>query len=197
MTVVAFRRPAVAKNKRNEPIAPTPEQIARGRFDLEDTHDKLPGGRQITIGKAFRRKPMVETLYQQSLFSEAEFKALMHYRHHADLANRSPLKDSLRNLVRVDSSRGSGEASREVLNAIRVRDDCERAAGALADILRAVVLDDVSLSEWVKDKHGAIETCRETKAGTVCRLEPRRKQLEIAKLEICVAAQRVMAELDA
>lgn len=172
---------------------PTPEQMGAGEFRLEDTHDKLAGGRQITIGKAYRRRPMIDVLADQGLFSESEHKALKHYRHHADLAERSLIKDSLNKTI----SGGDGCPSKTLLYAIRVRDDCERAAQSLRDILRAIVVEDISLSQWAISRAGAIEDCVEKNGSRVCRLKPRQKALAIAKLEIQMAAKRVDAELRA
>jgi hypothetical protein len=171
-------------------LAPTVEQMRDNMFKVEDaTH--VGDGASVTIGKAYRRTPMYLVL--QSMFSDAEIKALKHYRHHADIADRSPLRDSLDKQIRGN---GTGPTV-EVVNAIRVRDDCERAAGSLKDILRAVMVYDWSLSQWAMQKGGALDVCREKEGKVVCRMEPRRKVLEVAQLEIKMAAKRVMAELDA
>ncbi|HYI43677.1 MAG TPA: hypothetical protein VD768_08665 [Sphingomicrobium sp.] len=173
---------------------PTPEQMSA--FSVENIVDKLPGGKQIVIGTAYRRKAMIDTLHDQGLFTTAEHKALRHYRHHADLADRSILPDSLGK--RQGGGAGSGDGpTRTLLNAIRVRDGCERAAGTLADILRAVVVYDMSLSQWAMVRDGATEKCRDRKGVRVCAMEPRAKAVEIARMEIRMAAQRVQAELDA
>lgn len=170
--------------------APTDEQM-RSPFVIDEvTH--VGEGAAITIGKVFRRKPMYLVL--ADLFSDAEIKALKHYRHHADIADRSPLRDSLDKQIRISSGFGP---TVEVVNAMRVRDDCERAAGSLKDILRAVIVYDWSLSQWAMQKGGALDVCREKEGKVICRMEPRRKVLEIAQLEIKMAAKRVMAELDA
>lgn len=175
---------------------PTPEQLAGARFDIDDVTDKRRGGGTISIGKAYRRRPMIDILFGQGVFNEPEFKALRHYRHHADMADRSPLRDSLRNLLRIA---GAGmPPSHATLNAIRVRDDCERAAGSLRDILRAVVVDDVSLSQWAMSRFGSREKCREANGKRHCWLEPTRSDaVSMARVEIRIAAQRVQAELDA
>lgn len=163
--------------------APTPEQA--GAFVQVDITDKAANGRTISIGKAYRRKPMIEVLFAQKppIFSTAEYKALKHYRHHADVADRSPLKDSLNKAP----GGGTGCPSIDVLNAVRVTADCERAAGSLRDILRAVVVDDISLSQWAMRSGSRQEGAR---------IKPHKKQLQIAQLEIKMAAVRVRNELD-
>jgi hypothetical protein len=159
---------------------PTPEQMSS--FKIEDIHDKASNGATIKLGKAYRRRPMIDTL--QDLFSDAEYKALKHYRHHADVADRSPLKDSLNKAP----GGGTGCPSVEILNACRVRDDCERAAGSLRDILRAVVVYDLSLSQWAMQRSGARQEGN--------RMKPHKKALAIAQLDISMVAQRVKNELD-
>ncbi len=178
---------------KDQPTPPNDVQLARAAFVQQDIVDKRPGGGQVIIGKAFRRKPMVEILAGQGLFSAAEFKALTHYRHHADMADRSPIRDSLC----LHRFGGSGHPTISLLNAIRIRDDCERAAANLAPILRAVILDDMSLSEWAIGQGGSIEVCRDKRGKRICVIEPRRNVLDIAKLEIRIVAQRVEAELAA
>lgn len=177
-----------------EGFGPTAEQRARGVYDLEDTYESATGGKVRKIGKAYRRRPMIDTLADQGLFSDAEHKALRHYRHHADMVDKSPLKDSLNK--QIGGGRGDGR-SHQILVASRIVTDCERAVGSLVDILRAVVVDDVSLSQWAISKAGGIDDCTVKNGERVCRLKPRQKALEIAKLEIQMAAKRVRAELDA
>jgi hypothetical protein len=183
-----------AKNRKAaEIVGPTPEQMGVSNFRLEDVTDKRNGGGTITIGKAYRRRPMIETLYSQGLFSDSQYKALKHYRHHADMTDRSTVRDSL------CTTRGGGGDGPSVglVNAVQVVGACEMAAGSLRDILRAVVVDDLSLSQWAITKAGAIEDCEMKKGQRVCRLKPRQKALAVAKMEIRIAAHRVEAELSA
>jgi hypothetical protein len=170
--------------------APDAEQI--GAFQEQDITDKR-GATDIRIGKAYRRVVQIAALHARHVLDEAQFKALFHYRHHAILADRSPLKDSLNK----SPGGGDGSCSIEILNACRVRDDCERAAGSLADILRAVVIDDLSLSQWAIHQGGAIERHETRKGKTVSYMRPRGKFLAIAQLEIVMAAIRVKNALDA
>lgn len=193
--VVSFkaRSRGKAKADKDPVIEPTPEQMGDGRFALEDVTDKRNGGGTITIGKAYRRRPMIDVLYDQSLFSDREYKALQHYRHHADLVDRSLVRDSL------CFQRGGSGAGPTIttLNAIRLVTDVERAVGSLLDILRAVVVYDKSLSQWAIERMGGKEQCRKRKGKVVCAIEPSQKALAIAKLEIRIAAERVESELSA
>lgn len=176
--------------KDEEPVQLREDQRRGADYVLEDVIDKLSGGSQVKIGKAFRRKPMIDTLAAAGVFSDAEFKALTHYRRHADIADRSPLRDSL-NMQRYGGT-GTGPTI-EMLNAVRVRDDVERAVGTLLDIFRAVVVDDVSLSQWAIAKWGSVEKVKRGK--TV--IEPKPGKVSIARLEIQMAAKRAEAELSA
>lgn len=183
-----------AARQRNEEIAgPTIEQMASAAFEVMDVTDKRRGGGAITIGKAWRRRPMIDQLAEQGILSTDEHKALRHYRHHADISDRSTVRDSL-NLLRGGS--GDGPTITTV-HAMRVRDDCERAVGSLIDILRAVVVYDRSLSQWAMDRGGALERRRQRGNRVEVRLEPAAAALSIARMEIRIAAQRVQAELDA
>src|SRR5688572_26328395 len=64
--------------------SPTAEQLRHGAFAVEDITDKRRGGGSITIGKAYRRRPMIDVLFAADVLSQDEYKALRHYRHHAD-----------------------------------------------------------------------------------------------------------------
>jgi hypothetical protein len=173
--------------------APTAEQL--GAFDLAEIVEQRRGGGTVTIGKAYRRRRMIDVLFDAKVLSLEEHKALHVYRHNADLADRSPLRDSIATLMMV---RGSGDPpSVVILNAIRSRDDCERAAGSLRGILRAVAIDDVSLPQWVASQGFARERRRERNGRVDTWLEADQAKVKLAKIDIRVAAQRVQAELDA
>lgn len=183
------RRAASPKRERREPEGtkgPTPEQMASGNFSLDPITDRRPGGTTVVIGKAYRRKPMIDTLAAQGVISDSELKALRHYRHHADLADKSPLRDSLC----ITRTHGAGDGpSHNLLNAMQVTGACERAAASLADILRAVAVYDKSLSQWAIERSGGLDD-----GG---RVKPKQKALAVAKLEFQMAARRVEAELAA
>lgn len=172
-----------------EIVGPTPEQASGAAFALEDVTDKRHGGGSITIGKAYRRRPMIDVLFAADVLDVEGYKALRHYRHHADIADRSLVRDSL-----CLQRGGSGDGPTiTTLNAVAVVRDCEAAAGSLVDILRAVVVYDQSLSQWAMGRAGSVE---ERHKGKV-QIKPRRRALEEAKMDIRMAAKRVQAELDA
>lgn len=176
--------------KRIEAVAPTPEQQAHSTYVVE--RESVAG----VVGKEhYRKVRQLEALHASGVINDEQFKSLKHYRHHADVSDRSLTRDSLRSwLPRGSGGDGPGQ---EVLHAIRVTADIENAAGCLVDILRAVVVDDQSLSQWAMKKFGAFEECYSVRGKTVCQLKPRRKALDIARLDFQMAAIRVDAEVRA
>ena len=181
-----------------EIIGPTPEQAARREYELTDVVDKQADGRSIAIGKANTLVREIARLLNKGVISHAEYKALKHYQHHAEMVDRSLVRDSMANaLCSIRGTSGGDGPGVAMLNASRVTADCERAAGSLVDILRAVVVNDYTLSQWAMERGGAIEDCTIRKGQRVCRLKPRQKALAIAKLEIQMVAKRVEAELSA
>lgn len=183
-----MRRRRGSQDGKGEITAPPAEQLAA--FAIESVHERTASGGLNLMGVAYRRRPMIDIL--RDLFTEPQYKALRHYRHHADIADRSPFRDSL-----CLQRGGSGSPTITTLNAVRVVTDCESAAGQLAGILRAVVVNDMSLSQYAIQLAGAVEQRRERRGRVFCQLEPRRKALERARLEIRMAAVRVEAELAA
>ena len=172
---------------------PTPQQIAA--FELGEIVEQRRGGGTVAIGKAYRRRRMIDILFDSRVISSDEFKALHTYRHNADLADRSPLRDSIAALMMV---RGSGEEpSIALLNAAYITAACEHAAGSLCGILRAVAVDDFSLAQWVASQGGARERTRHRGGRVDTWLEAHPRKVQVAKLEFQIAAQRVQAELDA
>jgi hypothetical protein len=131
-----------AAKKRIDATPPTPAQMKRDTYALET----MPGLR----GKVarYRKIRQLEALQASGFITLHQYAALKHYRHHADIADKSLTKDSLASFGQTGTS-GNGIPF-EVMNAIQVTTSIERAAGRLVDILRAVVVDDKSLSQWVK-----------------------------------------------
>lgn len=173
-------------------IAPPLEQM-RDAFLVEPVHDRTPNGGLNLKGMAYRRRPMIDILYEAGAFTESQHKALRHFRHHFDMIDASPVRDSL-NRERGGSGNGF---SFSALNAAYIVSACEQAVGSLADILRAVVIDDQSLSQWAMAKFGSSERRRQHRGREITVIEPKPGTLEIAKFDIRMAAVRVEAELAA
>jgi len=183
-------------------VPPTDEQMSGGAFSVVETYDKT-GATSRRIGSGYRRTPVIDTLSEYGIINDREHKALARYRDLASACDRSPLKDSVRKLMRVQG--GSGDhISARLINAQLETARIEREAGSLKDILRAVAVDDVSLTQWAIAQGGSVEKCRivtvkmdgQTRTKIKCRIEARAKALEIARLEIRMAAQRVISALD-
>jgi hypothetical protein len=186
------RRKAMATKVKDEPMSPTPEQMARGRYEVGDVLDKQANGRTLVIGKALRRRPMVSILAEKGYFTDREFKVLDLYRHSADTVARSPIPDSL-NRERF-GGHGDGPSA-AYITALGIVEECEKAAGSLAGILRAIIVDEKSLNEWTIDRYGGVERCRQRGTKEVCVIEPRAAHLAMARFEIKLAARRVEEEV--
>lgn len=180
---------------RQDIIEPTLEQARDGAFALIDIVDKRRGGKSITIGTAYRRTPMIDRLYGDGLFTREEHKALAQYRHYASIAERSPQRDSLAR--DMPSGGGGEEPMHHYLNAVAMVGWIEAAAGTLRGILRAVAVDDRSLSQWAIDVAGSQEKRKRYGDGWRTTIEPKPRAFAIAKMEMKMAAQRVHAELEA
>lgn len=152
-------------------IGPTPEQLARSPFALDDVLDRDGAGAR-KIGKAYRRVRMVEVLHKRSVLTNDEAKALLHYRHHADMTDRSPVRNSL------NQSRGGSGCGPTIgiLNAAHIVGQCEAAAGSLSTLLRGIVVDDDPTEYWASRRR-----CRRA----------------VIEFDLRMAARRVMAELAA
>lgn len=183
------------KAKRIDATPPTYEQAMQCEYRLEPITE-----RGQLVGTAYRKRPMIDILHERNILDQSQYKALKHYRHHADLADKSPIRDSLTNWM--PKATGGNGPGIELLNAVRVTQDCENAAGQLADILRAVVVNDMSLSRWAMHRHGTVELeyWRSDKNGKrikVKELRARKEALNMAHVDIVAAAHRVQAELNA
>lgn len=178
-----------AKRRYADPVPPTPEQQERSGYVV---HRMTERG-QVT-GERYQKVRQVEWLLSKDLVTPDEAKALIQYRTYADMLDKSPLRDSL-----DKSPRGGeqGDIPPAVIHAGRMVGAYEQAIGSLVDLVRFVVVSDKSLSEWAIDKAGAIEDCTEKNGKRVCRLKPRQKAFAIAKLEIRMAARRIIAEMEA
>lgn len=175
------------------PRIPTVEQMADDAFVWSDIVDKRPGGKTVTISHAYRRVPVIDRLFEAGLFTTDEYKALVHYRHHADIVERSLVRDSL------NISRGSGGDVPTIvaLTAQVIVREIEAAAGQLVDILRAITVEELTLSQWAIRRHGGREKTRVRNGRPCTTIEPSDRALAMAKMEMKMAAQRVEAELAA
>lgn len=173
-----------AAKARPRPIAPA---YAPELFNIVMSHSRAPDG-ALRLATVWRRRPMIATLHDQDFVNDDEYRALYHYRHHADLADRSPVRDSL---CLERGGRGAGPTA-TLVNALQTVRRIETAAGALAPILRAVVVYDTSLAAWAMARGGTVERRRMKRGREVTALEPHGAALELARSDMREAIGRVI-----
>lgn len=181
----------VAKLEAQDIRCPTEAQMKRDSYELE-TQIAADGSGHTKRVKKVRQ---LEAMYAAGALSDLHFRSLKHYRHHAEIADRSLIRDSLTNWMPKGSA-GDG-LSHTVLHALRETSAIENAVGSLLDILRAVAVEDANLSQWAMHKYGAIEERYMRGLKAVVQLKPRRKALLLAQMEFRMAAVRVDAHISA
>lgn len=176
------------RKKKPEPISiigPTDEQIAAGVFRRANA--------------AYRRVPVIDTLHDAGKLTYAEYAALSFYRDQAIQAEDDTARSSPLDPARIMGG-GSGGSTTPVtllstpalLETARI----ERDLGSLLDIARAVVVDDMSLTQWCIAKHGGRE--RYDSKGQFVAMVPRARcsgpdsVMGIALLELKWAAGRIV-----
>lgn len=172
---------AKRKPKRVDPIqieTATPEQIAKGEFRR--------------IGMHYRRVPVIETLYAEHKLTSRQFNGLARYRDVAVADERSLIEDSVGKMMRGACGGGEGPQDFSLRNAIELG-RLDRALGSLADIARAIAVDDMTLSDWAMSRHGSIERIR----GNVVKFEPSKAAFNEAWVDIRMAGERLAAEIGA
>lgn len=137
--------------------APTLEQQRHARYVEQDIVDTKPGGKSITIGKAFRREAKFERIKG---LGDDQLKALRYYRATFDQSEASEVKSALD--IRPH---GSGMSAQEVWSekqaAARMRlAALERGIGAVVHALREVALRDVTFSDLAIQRYGSREVQR-------------------------------------
>lgn len=166
----------VAMTRREQPapklqrMPPTPEREMKNHFR--------------SAGMARKLIPVIDTLHNKGVLTEAEWRALNHYRDQASLADKSPMRSCCDN-----SPRGGNGPGVAIVSALIETGRIERDLGQLMDIARAVAVDDISLTEWCIAKHGGRE-----KDGAIV---PRGKNngshaIEMARMELRMAAHRIV-----
>lgn len=140
-----------------------------------------------SAGVARRIIPTIETLHKRGKLCDRRFEALAYYRDQANLAERSPVKDS------CDFSVGGGDGGPGVaiISAQIETGRMERDLGALRGIAQAVARDDKSLTQWCVEQFGGRE--RLDGKGKVVAIVPVREKATVAKalLELRMAADRI------
>jgi hypothetical protein len=163
----------------------TPQRLAMGAVSVVEAL-RATGER---MAKVRRLVPPIDTLLANGKITEDEHRALTYYRDQADMANRSPIKDSLNRTVSAAEGQGLSAA---LTSAIFATARIEREMGQLSEIARAVAVDDLSIAQWCILKHGGRE--RYDGNGRFVCIVPLRevKSVKIAILELRMAAHRIV-----
>lgn len=164
-------------------IRPTPEQMEKAEY--------------VSAGMAYRRVPVIVTLADTGKLTQRQFDGLTRYRDVAIADERSLIRDSIGKMLDGMIGGGTGGASLSTTrNAIELG-YLERELGSLADIARAVAVEDVSLAQWAMKQGGSLSRHKSIGRAVVTWFEPRRKFAEIALIEIRMAGERLAAAIGA
>lgn len=178
------------KVEKIEAIEPTPEQLARDNYLFE--RETKAG--QVARGH-YRKVRQLETLTNAGLFTDAQAKALSQYRAWADLCDRSLIRDSSdRDTPGPPAGDGPSNTLIDAKAEVAKR---EKAAGPLRDILRAVIVNDVSPAQWAMDKFGARNHCRNIRGVKICYPAAKDWAVKRAKDELRTAARLVIGGIGA
>lgn len=137
-----------------EPIdQPTNEMQARVTFDLVTVRTEMGQA----IGRAYRRRPLYETMHAAGAISPDELAALHFYRTAFDRCERSPMKSCLN----IDGGGGTRadaavfSATPSMLDAKRKVRMAEAGLGSVIDTMRAVALEDRTFSDLAMQRYGS------------------------------------------
>lgn len=158
---------------------PTPEQFAAGTFER--------------AGLKYIRVPVIITLANTGKISQRQFNGLSRYRDVAIAADRSEIRCPMDFSVRGD---GGGLPHYGVRMNIELG-YLERELGSLADIARAVAVNDMTPSQWAIHKAGSVMRVREVGRRVLTLFEPRREAYKIALVDIRFAGERLAAAIGA
>lgn len=174
------------RKKKPEPISiigPTDEQIAAGVFRRANA--------------AYRRVPVIDTLHDTGKLTYAEYAALSYYRSQAIQAEDDGARYSTLAPERVMGGGGGSYGSTTPVTllstpALLETARIERDLGSLLDIARAVVVDDMSLTQWCIAKHGGRE--RYDGKGKFVAMVPNaeKRAMDEARLDLRMAARRIV-----
>lgn len=175
---------AKQRHKRREPLdilGPTPEQASRATYT------------RATL--AYRRKPVIDSLFEAGRINRRQFDALARYRAIADAAESSPIRDSLAKAMdgTIGNSRGCAPLPYAVLRGSIELGWLDRELGSLRAIAHAVACDDVTPSQYAMERAGAKERTRTLGRRIVTWFEPRRKELDACMIELRFAGDRLAA----
>lgn len=159
--------PAVVEEINRKP--PTPEQLEKNGFQ--------------SAGMAYRKTAVIDTMLKRKQITSVEYVALSYYRQQATAADRSAIKSNIDFTVRTGQQMPIGYATPQKIETDRIEADL----GKLAAIVRAIAVDDVSISEWCIAKYGG----RERLKGRRIVIAATEGQVERALIELKRAARGI------
>lgn len=165
----------------------TPER--RGMVDSMIV-DAVRDGKKMDGGFKCRQViPPIQQMLNAGFLNQQEYRALAYYADQANLAERSPLKDSLN---RDRGGSGNGELSASVISALLETARIERDLGSLRDIAHAVAVREITVAQWCIERHGGRE--RYNGKGKLIAIVPysEKKNVEIARQDLRMAAHRIV-----
>lgn len=132
---------------------PTPEQAARVVYNRGAVRDEA--GRLLAM--AYRREPLFETMAKKGTIAPDELQALRYYRSVFDRSERSATKSCLN--IGQGGMRGPADdianATSSMIDAKRRLRICEAVLGPNLHTLRAIALEDRSISEVAIERFGS------------------------------------------
>ena len=136
-----------------------------------------------SAGMARRVVPAIDLLLASEQITEAEHRALAHYRDQASLAERSPVRSC------CDVSPRGGHGPGVAIVSARIETArMEREMGELAELARRVAVEDWSLTAWCIHRFGG----RDRGRAIVPRGENNGlKKIAMARMELRFAAWRI------
>lgn len=151
-----------------------------------------------SAGPAVKVIPPIETLYSTGKINERQFQGLARYADIAHAAERSEIKSN------IDFSvYGTGEGLPHFgvrMNIELGRLERDLAGHNLLHITRAICVREISASQWAMEQNGPVMRERKAKGDDLKMIrwyEPRRKDLDIALLEIRYAGNLLAAAIGA
>lgn len=143
---------------REPPMEPTAEQRRHGRYVEQDIVDTKPGGKSITIGKAFRKEAKFERIKG---LGDEQLKALRFYREAFDQSEASEVKSALDIRPRGNGGLSSQEVWVERQAGARIRMVAlEHGLGGAVHTLRDVALGDMTFSDLAIKRYGSREVSK-------------------------------------
>lgn len=180
---------AKAKKKSKKANA-TVERFIRPTEQREAANDFRSAGAAVKV------IPPIETLYASGKISERQFKGLARYADIANAAERSAIKSNIDFTIY-----GTGEGLPHFgvrMNIELGRLERELSGHGLLAIARAVCVDERSVSQWAMERGGSVMREKPGVGRRIIRwFEPKRKQLDLAMLEIKYAGNLLAAAIGA